>query len=692
MKMIYVVGAFGVMMIGGVLLYGEISDRGDMNNVIQSRADIAALFPKTVIELNQLVEHAKKSAAKDIDAIIAVPDTERTFANTALAFDRASAFSDLMITTNVIHTLTLVCPDDALRQAAEKADIDLKEFIVVYISDNAQLYNVLKTYDINKNVSLLNAGERYFLQETLADYKRAGLDLDGPDRAKVIQLKKELAQLTQQFAVNIATDASTIAATQEQLAGLDADFIAALRRNDAGLYVVGVDGPTYTKVMENCTVTDTRKRLYEQYNNRAYPANEQLLKIIIAKRDELARVIGFVSYAHLLLDNSMVKNPEAAQQFLNQLIVRATKKALQESAALVSNVPSSVALTADGKINPWDYGFVSNQYKKNNLAVDEQEIANYFPMEKTVAGLLDVYRQFLGLEFVTAPISGLWSSEVQLIEVYEAADRKQLLGYLLLDLFPRPNKFSHACEMGIVPSVIGGGPGLALVVANFTRATASKPALLDRNSVATFFHEFGHALHELLGRTMFARQVGTSVKMDFVEMPSQMLEEWLWDAGILRKISSHYQTGKPLSDELISKIQNLKHFDTGVHALRQAFYAQLSLDYYKAGANKDVKGIFRTLYASMLPMFVYVDNNNMFSSFGHLTDYGPQYYGYMWSKVYALDLFEQIKKQGLLNSVIGKKYIREILQPGGSKDPNELLYNFLGRQPSQDAFFKDLGI
>ncbi|MCX5922700.1 MAG: M3 family metallopeptidase, partial [Candidatus Dependentiae bacterium] len=362
---------------------------------------------------------------------------------------------------------------------------------------------------------------------------------------------------------------------------------------------------------------------------------------------------------------------------------------------LASDLPAGVTLTADGKMLPWDAAYATNYYKKKHFNIDETEIANYFPMEKTIKGLLDIYEQFFGLRFNEASIPHVWHEGVRLLEVYDAASDK-LLGYFLLDLYPRDNKYSHACHVSIVPSIYGANnellPALSLVIANFPQSTATKPSLLKRKDVTTFFHEFGHALHALLGRTQIASLSGTSVKRDFVEMPSQMLEEWLWDSAILKQVSGHYQTGAPLPDDLIERILALKNFNPARFVQTQLFYASLSLDYFKEGAQKDTFQIYKDLSTKILKHSAFSDEKHMYAAFGHLTGYGAKYYGYLWSKVFALDLFAEIKKHGLLNPEIGKKYVHDVIGRGGSDEPMVLLEAFLGREPNQEAFLKDLGL
>ena len=272
----------------------------------------------------------------------------------------------------------------------------------------------------------------------------------------------------------------------------------------------------------------------------------------------------------------------------------------------------------------------------------------------------------------------------------------EILGTLMLDLYPRPNKYSHAAHTTIIPSTykVDGTriPDVSIVLANFSKPMDGKPSLLKRSEVQTFFHEFGHALHAVLGATTIASLSGTHTKTDFVELPSQMLEEWLHDKDILKKVSGHYITGEPLPDDIIDTIIKLKNLTTGYFVTRQTYLSSIALSYFGAGENKQPHAIMQELYTTMMPHMAFINDNHFYSSFGHLTGYGAKYYGYLWSKVFALDLFATIKKHGLLSPEIGQKYIKEVLSKGGAQDPNELLYNFLGREPNAQAFLQEMGL
>jgi thimet oligopeptidase len=666
-----------------------INQKESMKNL---ELDIPALFAKTPQEIEGRMNQAMEKARKSIDDICSIPAHERSWHNTAHAFDRARAY-DFVIIANPISVLTYVSTNDAVRTKAQEALVQLEQFATEIFDQNVQLYKAFKEYvEGNAQRESLSITQQLFLKDIMDDFKRNGLDLPEEQRKQVLALNKELAALSVEFEQNINKDQRSITATREELEGLDDDFISALRKTDDGKYIVGTDYPTYFMVLEHCCNAMTRKRLYHEFNNRAYPANQEILKKIIEKRDQLARLLGFESYAHLNLDNEMVKSPERAREFLDSVATKICAKEQQEFEQFCKDLPASVVLY-NGKLNPWDRAFLFAYHKKKYYSVDEREIAQYFPMEKTVQGLLDIYKRFFNLSMEESPISGLWDDQLRLIKIGRSGESKTL-GYIILDLHPRPHKYTHACEITVLPSFKESSyPACAVVLANFPKSTATKPSLLELNDVRTFFHEFGHAIHELLGVTPIASYAGTKVKHDFVELPSQILEEWLWDPTIIKMMSCHYKTGKKLSDEMIGKIIALKNLSTGFFTTRQLCLAYLALDCYASGAQKDIDQILRENFVRMRKHELFYGDDHMCCSFGHLMGYGARYYGYLWSKVFALDMFNQIKAEnGLLDPKVGERYTAAILSKGGSQDPNDMLKEFLGREPNADAFFKDMGI
>lgn len=674
------------------LIIQNINVQAAPNNLgINSVDELVAFFPRSVSEINQRLQEGLLQARQEFQAILAIPAEQRTFANTVLATDRLS-LSPLKRIFSACQILSYVSPDEQIRSTSGQVK-QTAELFFIEVSNSADLFNAFKVVQerVNNQQESITAEQHYYLEQMMRSFVRNGLNLPEHIRNQVIQVQKELVSIEQAFAKNIASDNRTITATEQELAGVNASVMQALPRDEQGNCLVGVDYPTVTHVMENCAVEATRKRLQHAFNDRAYPANDAVLKQLIAHRDELARLLGFTDFAHFNLDDSMVGSPERAHQFLDELIVRAQKKTEQEYAELKKIVPQ--LFSANGLMPAWNSAYAKGLYKKQSLELDEDCIAEYFPMEHTITQLLDIYRQFLGIEFKEVPVEGLWHRDVKLICVY---DQGACVGYLLLDLYPRPDKYTHACHIGVTPAVFdqdGQKPAkISIVIANFPKPMKGKPSLLRRENVKTFFHEFGHALHSILGRTSLASFAGTSVKRDFVELPSQMLEEWLWDKDILKKVSSHYITGEPLSDELICQIKKLKHFETGHYVLRLAYLAKVSLAMFAEDANKDPYQIMQNCYQVVMRCVEQDLESHFYAAFGHLTIYAAQYYGYLWSRVFAVDLFYEIAKVGLLNPEIGKKYIKEVIGKGGSENPNDLLRNFLGREPNSDAFFADLGI
>ncbi|MFA6066286.1 MAG: M3 family metallopeptidase [Candidatus Babeliaceae bacterium] len=660
---------------------------------INSVNDVIALFPQGTEALKQKMQQAIDVATRDLNNIIVIPIEKRTFENTVRAYDYMNARIGHAVT--ILHVLEMVSPREDMRTAAHEQIVAAQEFIIEQLAHNKDLYEALKEYaQIGKDLDSLSHEERYYLDEVIKGLEKSGLSLPHMTQEELKKIKKELGILELQFETNINCDNRTITVAREGLAGLSEDFIAHLTKTETNDYVLGVDYPTVHVVLENCSVEATRKALWSAYNHRAYPANISILEKVIALRQSMAELLGFESFAALDIDDEMAENPQKVEQFLEDLIQRSDKKVDAEYAEWKKELPAGITLV-DNLFKPWDIDYLKAQYKKKHFSLEEQALAEYFPMENTVKELLTIYEQFLSVTFEQVAIdsNAFWHPDVRLVAVY--TQQRELIGYLLLDLHPRDNKYSHACEITVAPAYTTGNnelvPAVAVVLANFPKSTATHPALLRRGDVVTFFHEFGHALHALLGATRMIGFSGTNVKRDFVEMPSQMLEEWMHDASILKKVSKHYVTQEPLSDDTIATIRAMKIFDSGDWVNRQLSYSLLSLEYYKAG-KKDIQQIKKNIFKRLRRHVLFVDDQHTETSFGHLMGYGAKYYSYLWSKIFALDMFDHIKQHGLLDPVVGGQYSQKILKKGGSLEPQELLRDFLGREPNSIAFFKDLGI
>lgn len=652
--------------------------------------NIAALFPCSAQELEHIVSQAQRQIQYELNKLYSIPKAHRSFTNTLVVLDKAVAHCSSV--TAIITVLSMVSPDEQIRKAAQQALITLQKWALDKLVHNQKLYTIVRSYSIERAPQeKLTQSQKYFIEQLLRDYKHSGLHLSGVRQEQLKQVKQELAQLELAFETAIASDNKTICVAHDQLTGLSPEFISTLKKTPEGQCILGIDYPTYSYVLDNCTCGKTREKLWRAFNTCAYPENHTTLARIVLLREKLAKLLGYESYTCLDIDGQMAENKQIVTQFLNNLVRRAGQKVQQEVQLLKQHLPPDITLV-NNKFKPWDYAFVSNYYKKRFLDLDETAISHYFRLEHTLEQLFKLYKNFFGVTFEKVALTHpLWHSDVQLLRVYK---NKQFLGSILLDLFPRAHKYTHACQVCLVPSIgtkNSIAPALVLVIANFPKPTPQTPALLKRTDVITFFHECGHALHSLLGSTQLATQSGTQVKTDFVEMPSQMLEEFMWCPQVLKDISKHYKTGEHLPDAVSAKIEQLKNYNSGEFVQGQLYYSYFALTLFD-NYHESLQRLWHELHKKFRPHILLDKSSCRYASFGHLTNYGAKYYGYLWAKVYALDIFAHIRASGLFNNKLSQLYTRRVLGAGGSKDPYSLLKEFLGRAPNSNAFFKDLAL
>lgn len=655
---------------------------------VNSLSDVHKVYPLSVAAIESRVAYAQKKAAEIISQL------EHMDAQTCtkeLLIEKLDAVRSLLGTDlATFELIQSVHPEAAVRDVAEKTSLKLQAYYLDNITSNKKLYELVKAV-YERTQSFCSPEEAHLFKDLLDMFKKSGLGLSQKERDQIIALKKELNDLESAFSKNINNDTKTIQATKLELAGVPEDFIASLE-NENGSYTLRMDYPTSSMVMGYCSVQETRKRYHEQFANRAYPINMSILDTVILKRAQLAQLLGYKSYAHLNIDGQTMETPEKAWAFEKGLVERSLKKAMAEFEEWKQCLPEGVTLSPAGKIYPWDMAYVQNYFKKQNYSIDEQEFAKYFPMEKTIAGMMDIYQQFFNIVITKVDAGKTWHDDVQLLQITD--QEGQVLGYVYLDMYPRPNKYGHAAMFDGVKGIKNGAlrnPAVVALVCNFTKPMGDKPSLLKYDEVVTFFHEFGHAIHGVLGATRYAMQSGTETERDFVELPSQMLENWMEQTEILKMISSHYKTGQPLPDDLIEKRLELLRSEQGMFTTRQLSLGMICLDMFDGEPNKDTSACIKRYSTMMSPYREYVDGSHMQCSFGHLMGYGASYYGYMWALVRGTDVFAQIKKQGLLNPEAGKRYVDCIIGRGGSIDGNTMIKNYLGREATYDAFYEKMG-
>lgn len=664
--------------------------------VINNVEDIKRLFSEDPAEIKDRFAMVKKHISDIVDGILAVPSQERTFANTMKPLDDIERFT--VIHAGPLLAESYVSTEKSIRDLCQMEYIGLAAFVQDKVSKNVSLYRACKEYFEHgykpEEASLTNE-ERRFVKESMHDFERSGLSLPEEQLSTLKEVSNKINELSMKYERNIAESNKKIHVARDDLKGISDEFIKSLDKAEGGKFVLGTDYPTYHGIMQQCEVEGTRKKMYYLFNNRAYPENISVLNDVIEQRDKLAKLLGYESYAAYELDDRMVKKADRAYDFLQKLIPEANTKVEKELELLKKKLPESVQLVEGGKVKPWDMAFLKEQYKQEHFNLDQEKVAEYFPVDQALTEVFDIYQKFLGLRFEQKTVSGLWISPLRCIEVYRTSNNEKL-GFLLLDLLPREGKYTHACHVTLVPAQkLADGtvcPALSMVIANFPKPTNGHQGLLKFDDVKTFFHEFGHAMHAMLGATQYATFAGTNVKRDFVEAPSQMFEEWFHDKELLNNISHHYKTGEPLPENMIDKLVNMSKFDAGDFILTQTFYSLLSLDFFGPGEKKDTEAILKKLYIEVMPYKAFDNMNHMQAAFGHLMGYGASYYGYLWSRVFALDLFSRVKEKGLLSTKAGEEFTAALLGQGGSDEPDNLLKNYLGREPNQEAFLEAYGL
>lgn len=655
---------------------------------LNSIEDVENIFPKTKEEITILVDDTIIHVKKEVESICNKKTSDRTLDNTVLAFDRLQLKIDVV--TNLLGALRTLTDNSNLSNYAGKENSRLINTIIDLIDENHCIYNSFISYLEENPHEKRNDIENYFIRDSINDWLYSGFDLSHDAQENLKHIKNQLSFYTSQFRTNIIKDAHSIYITKTDMPNVSASYLKGLNQPKPGVYSLKAD----TYIQENCTLESTRKDFWKLSVNIAYPINQDILMHIISLRDKLARQLGFSSFAQLDISNQMAKTPEQVQDFVSKIIKKCQNKINLELEIIKSNLPKDIKLSTKDKIKPWDFLYIKNNYKKNILKIDELEISNYFPLDHTLQALIKLIEQLFSVELKPVTSKNLWDN----IKVLEVHKDNNLRGFIILDLLKRPNKYAFMLEQTIIPSLktqYGFTKGVTLIMGSFMLPYNNKPTLLKRSNVMSLFHEFGHALHSILGAQEIASLSGSRVKKDFVEMPSQMLEQWVWEPDVLKLVSSNYKTGEQLPERIIEKIVKLKNLEAPDTLLEQCFYAMESLTFFEPGEHKDIFSIHKRLFEEILTHIEFNNEDHSYASFDHLTGYGAKYYSYLWAKIFAVDLFEYIKQQQATNhdlKSIGQKYIEEIISPGGSQEPVTLLKNFLHRNPSIEVFFKALNI
>ncbi|EED20714.1 metallopeptidase MepB [Talaromyces stipitatus ATCC 10500] len=671
-----------------------------------------------------------------------VKPEDATFANALLPL--AQDENAMTLEAHIIGFYQAVSTDQKLRDASSEAEKLLDDFGI----ETAMREDLFKLVDAAlKKDEKLDPESRRLLEKEHKDYIRNGLGLPaGPKRDRFKEIKKRLSQLSIEFQKTLNEENGGIWFTREELDGVPEDVLSGLEKGkdeNEGKLRLTFKYPDLFPTLKYAKNAETRKRVSIGNENKCN-SNAPLFKEAMVLRDEAARLLGYPNHAAFRIEDKMAKTPETVNTFLGDLRSRLTAGGFKEIEKLKELKKADVESRSekfDGHYFLWDHRFYDRLMLEKEYQLDHQKISEYFPLQTTIRGMLEIFEELFGLVFVEvkgedrASISPsgkgediVWHEDVQLFSVWDdEAQGSGFVGYLYLDLHPREGKYGHAANFNLQPGFIDSNgnkryPATALVC-NFSKPTAKKPSLLKHDEVVTLFHELGHGIHDLVAKTIYSRFHGTNTVRDFVEAPSQMLENWCWTPSQLKSLSRHYSTlsdeyrksweessgsstAAParIPDDVIESLIRTKHVNDALFNLRQLHFGIFDMTMHTPSSHEEIVNLNPTVTYNTLrkeisqiegPEVLGQGNEwgNGQATFGHLMGgYDAGYYGYLSSQVYSTDMFYTIFKQNPMDPVQGRRYRHTVLEKGGSQDEMKSLTEFLGREPKTEAFYKDLGL
>lgn len=599
------------------------------------------------------------------------------------------AIAELSQIASECGLLNSVYPEKAVRDAAQDLAQKVAE-VATSLSLNQDVYRALAASHISGN----DAAASHYAQRTLLQYRLAGVDRDEATRARLRELQDKATVLALTISRNVQEGANqVIVDAPAELDGLPPDYIAAHQpRTDgehAGKIVLTTDFPDYIPVMTFAKSDALRLKMFKAYNTRAYPANKQLMLDLFAVRHEIANLLGFSTWADLATADQMIGSAANMQSFLDDLEVKTRRGAQAEYASVLhfarTQQPGLDAIDAASR------GYWLEQFRRSAYAFDSQSVRPYFPYPKVQAGVLATAEKLFHVRFEPASDARVWHSTVTAWDVFDAGDagtNGSHIGRFYLDMHPREGKDKWFSAAPLVPGIRGRQLPEAALICNFPSGDGDgDPGLLQHSDVVTYLHEFGHLMHAILGgQQAWAGISGIATEGDFVEVPSQMLEEFFRDPGLLATFAHHYQTGEPIPAELVETMNRAGAFGRADWVRTQLFYTRFSLDVHNCDpATLDLDALLKEEYQRFLP-YTWIDGNRLYSSFTHLVGYSSNYYTYLFDKVIAIDFFNQFERSALLEGPAAMRYREAVLDRGGSQPGMQLVRNFLGREQSPEAF------
>ena len=675
----------------------EVKSLADFQAAADQANEILTIpeWPKTPETLGAEMNSAIAKADGALDTLGAQDLSKVTLQTTVGALD--DIVNEAQTIANKATIIKETSPNPAMREAAESAIKTFQDWFVG-VDYREDVYKAVKAFADTQ--PQLEGEDALLLEHTLRDYRRAGLELPPEQHAEVEKLRKELGKLETDFASNIVEAKAPVVFTKAELKGVPESFLESPGvKTGSDSYTVLANVTFHNNTIEETATREkTRKRLFDVRFNLAREKNVPLINDILAHRNTIALKLGYKSWDDFQTEIKMAKNGATAKKFIDDLIAGIQPK-FEAEVNQLRKLKVAETKERDAKINLWDWRYYTNQLKKQKYTVETEALRDYFPFQQTLEGMFNIYQNIFGLKFTKISAPEKWVDDLQLYLAADAASG-QPLGLFYLDMFPRDGKFNHFAEFGIIggkllPNGKYQRPTVALLC-NFPPPAKNKPSLLSHGDVETLFHEFGHALHAIVTNAKYARFSGTNVPADFVEAPSQMLQNWVWNKKVLDTFAADYrEPSKKIPAETIAKMKEAKLATVGLTYRRQFAFASIDLalhDVHPEGEPYDCVALSNPILEKV---FLPIDPKTAFiASFGHLAGYDAGYYGYAWADAFAADMATVFEKapDGFLDKQAGMSLRNEIYAPGGSREIDISIGKFLNRERSIQPFLKTLGM
>ncbi|NCN42192.1 M3 family metallopeptidase [bacterium] len=641
---------------------------------------------------------ALDNGKRQIEQIKSLP---ATFENTMVGLEKA--FEGLDFTYTVLSNLSHADTNEARQALSMEMAPILSSFSSDVLLDQDLFSKIKELFDKKESLNL-NKEQLQLLDKVYRDFSRNGALLSPSDKEKLRAIDQELSGLNPKFAENVlkSTQKFELLVTDEsELEGLGEDFRESLKeaaeaKGQKG-WLFTLSMPIYVHTTAFSKNRKLRESLYKAYTSRSFRDdfnNEDVILKIVNLSNEKAKILGFKDFASFRLAERMAETPEKVWSFLNRLLEASKPKALEELAEV-----KALAKKMDGleDFKPWDFAYYAERLKEQRYDLKEEDTKPYFELNKALHGAFEHAKRLYSLEFKESDQYSKYHPEVRTFEVYKA-DTKDFIGVFYTDFFPRPGKANGAWMTSYLEQGLFDGevrrPHVS-IVCNFTKPTKTKPSLLTFNEVSTLFHEFGHALHGLLSQQTYKSLSGTNVYLDFVELPSQVMENWLTEKEALSLFAKHYETGELIPDSLIEKIKKAEKHLVGYSSVRQLNFAILDMSWFTTDP-KTIKDVseFEKVATERTKMFEPVEGSNLSCSFSHIFTgmYSAGYYSYKWAEALDADVFEFFQEKGIFDKELAAMFEIHILSKGGSDHPMNLFKNFRGREPDPDALLRRDGL